>query len=241
MGNLVFLLLITNKFLDQRWYRLRIIAVIGVIFFMTIKGYGEIEKIPLSENTEKESNLLYYEENESAKTSSIEKRDFSLKVRDTNHQVREVILQERDIFNTYYKKPQDIDFMWPLKKIAVTSNWGGRVDPITGTEGSKHNGIDLAASIGTRVYSPESGIVRTARWIRGYGKTVIIDHGDGYSTRFAHLSSYNVKENDFVDRGSFIARTGNTGRSTGPHLHYEIRYEEEPLNPAEILGLKTTD
>ena len=213
------------------------IIILGVIFFMTIKGYGEVEPLSLKENNKVEINLTDQKDNESVRNNSTGVRDFSIEVRDTNYKVREVTLEKREIFNSYYRKPQDINFMWPLRKIAVTSNWGGRVDPITGTKTSKHNGIDLAASIGTRVYAPASGIIRTARWIRGYGKTVIIDHGDGYSTRFGHLSSYNVKENDFVDKGSIIAKTGNTGRSTGPHLHYEVRYEEQPLNPADFLGL----
>jgi murein DD-endopeptidase MepM/ murein hydrolase activator NlpD len=230
MGNSVFVLLTAKNVFSQGWYKLRLGTFISMLVLIFVKGYGGIEERPSMESLSSRRMV-------SARPESIEVRNIILSGRDTNYDVREITLEERVVFKAYQRKTQDLNFMWPLEEIAVTSNWGGRVDPITGSVGSKHNGIDLAASIGTRVYSPESGIVRTARWVRGYGKTIIIDHGNGYSTRFGHLSSYNVKEDDFVDRGSFIARTGNTGRSTGPHLHYEIRYEEKPLNPAEFLDL----
>lgn len=215
---------------------MRIGAVICVLVLFFIKSYGGIEGRPSLES----SRDIIYTSNRSTlstRPESIEVREIILSGRDANYEVREITLEERVVFKAYQRKTLELNFMWPLEEIAVTSNWGGRVDPITGKSGSKHNGIDLSAPIGTRVYSPESGIVRTARWVRGYGKTIIIDHGNGYSTRFGHLNSYNVKENDFVERGGFIARTGNTGRSTGPHLHYEIRYEEKPLNPVDFLDI----
>ncbi|WP_319370529.1 M23 family metallopeptidase [uncultured Ilyobacter sp.] len=215
---------------------MKIDAIIGILVLFFVKSYGSIEGRASLESL-RGVNYTNSRSIDSTRPESIEVRNVILSGRDAGYEVREITLEERVVFNAYQRKTQELNFMWPLEKIAVTSNWGGRVDPITGNEGSKHNGIDLAAPIGTRVYSPESGVVRTARWIRGYGKTIIIDHGNGYSTRFAHLSSYNIKEDDFVDRGSFIARTGNTGRSTGPHLHYEIRYEEQPLNPADFLDL----
>lgn len=123
------------------------------------------------------------------------------------------------------------DFLWPVEWQGVTSEWGYRVDPITGAEKAKHSGIDLRARIGTPVHAPATGIVRNAGWMRGYGRIVIIDHDNGYSTRFAHLDEYLVEVGDTVEKGHLIAKTGNTGRSTGPHLHYEIRRDESPLNP----------
>ena len=126
------------------------------------------------------------------------------------------------------------NFIWPIVWKGATSEWGYRKDPITGAKKVKHSGIDLRAGIGTPVYSPESGIVRSAGWMKGYGRIVIIDHENGYSTRFAHLNEYLVEIDQVVEKGNLIAKTGNTGRSTGPHLHYEVRKDEIPLNPLEF-------
>ena len=123
------------------------------------------------------------------------------------------------------------DFLWPLEWKGATSEWGYRRDPITGKEEIKHSGVDLRAGIGTPVYAPSEGIVRSAGWMKGYGRIVIIDHDNGYSTRFAHLDEYLVGRGDKVSRGELIAKSGNSGRSTGPHLHYEIRRDETAIDP----------
>lgn len=133
------------------------------------------------------------------------------------------------------------EYMWPIEWRGVTSQWGYRRDPITGKLKVKHSGIDLRAKIGTPVYAPAPGVVRVAGWLRGYGKIVILDHQGGYSTRFAHLDSFRVKSGDLVRMGERIAATGNTGRSTGPHLHYEIRKDEVALNPMEFKKGQETD
>lgn len=127
-----------------------------------------------------------------------------------------------------------LNFKWPIAWKGVTSPWGYRTDPITGKKVLKHTGIDLRASMRTPVYAPEGGKVRLAGWINGYGNTVIIDHGYGYSTLFGHLDSINVKNGQKIKKGTLIAKSGNTGRSTGPHLHYEIRYNNKPINPMEF-------
>lgn len=126
------------------------------------------------------------------------------------------------------------NFIWPIVWKGATSEWGYRKDPITGAKKVKHSGIDLRAGIGTPVHAPESGVVRSAGWMKGYGRIVIIDHKNGYSTRFAHLNEYLVEIGQIVEKGNLIAKTGNTGRSTGPHLHYEVRKDETPLNPLEF-------
>lgn len=123
------------------------------------------------------------------------------------------------------------DFLWPLEWQGITSEWGYRRDPITGREEKKHSGVDLRAGIGTPVYAPSQGVVRSAGWMRGYGRIVIIDHDNGYSTRFAHLDEYLVEMGDRVAKGELIAKSGNSGRSTGPHLHYEIRKDEVAVDP----------
>ncbi|NMM46926.1 M23 family metallopeptidase [Marinigracilibium pacificum] len=102
------------------------------------------------------------------------------------------------------------------------SGYGTRIDPHYGTR-RNHDGIDLAAPIGTPVYATGDGKVvkvKTNAW--GYGKEIIIDHGFGYKTRYAHLNKFLVKEGQKVTRGQQIAEVGNTGKSTGPHLHYEV-------------------
>ncbi len=134
------------------------------------------------------------------------------------------------VVSTEYRSTKP-EFLWPLEWKGATSEWGYRRDPITGKEEVKHSGVDLRAGIGTPVYAPSEGVVRSAGWMKGYGRIVIIDHENGYSTRFAHLDEYLVGAGDRVVRGELIAKSGNSGRSTGPHLHYEIRRDEVAIDP----------
>ncbi len=115
-----------------------------------------------------------------------------------------------------------------LKRTA--SGYGYRIDPIYKTT-KFHEGMDFAANTGTPVYATGNGRVIEARRKQGYGNTVIIDHGYGYVTRYAHLSKILVKPGQEVIRGEEIAKVGNTGKSTGPHLHYEVLYKGKPQNP----------
>lgn len=117
-----------------------------------------------------------------------------------------------------------------------TSGFGIRRDPFTGGTGY-HAGIDIAGPIGSPVISAKEGTVEVAGWYGGYGKCVIIRHQFGYETVYGHLSSVNVKEGSYVKAGQFIARLGNTGRSTGPHLHFEVRKWGRPTNPTRLAGL----
>jgi murein DD-endopeptidase MepM/ murein hydrolase activator NlpD len=115
-----------------------------------------------------------------------------------------------------------------------SSNFGYRIDPFTGLN-SFHEGIDFPAEVGTPVVAAASGKVVTAEWHPAYGKMVEIDHGNGMITRYAHASQLLVKEGDLVVRGQRIASVGSTGRSTGPHLHFEVRLNGTPQNPARFL------
>ncbi|MBB4035870.1 murein DD-endopeptidase MepM/ murein hydrolase activator NlpD [Dysgonomonas hofstadii] len=117
-----------------------------------------------------------------------------------------------------------------LKQMA--SGYGVRVDPIYGTA-RFHAGMDFSANIGTPVYATGNGVVTLADWKQGYGKCVMIDHGFGYETLYAHLNEYNVRVGQQVTRGEKIAEVGNTGKSTGPHLHYEVHVKGRPDNPAK--------
>ncbi|MDE2166167.1 MAG: M23 family metallopeptidase [Alphaproteobacteria bacterium] len=126
-------------------------------------------------------------------------------------------------------------FAAPLVHYEVSSHFGVRRDPFDG-EREFHTGIDLEANIGTPVHATAPGVVDFAGWDGGYGRMVEIDHGNGIHTRYGHLSRILVRAGDRVVRHERIGLVGNTGRSTGPHLHYEVRIDGRPLNPAKFLA-----
>lgn len=112
---------------------------------------------------------------------------------------------------------------------------GSIVSPFGSRSGRMHEGVDIAANTGAPVVAAESGRVISAGWNGGYGKCVEISHGDGVVTRYAHLSSFNVSVGQQVVRGQLIGRVGNTGRSTGPHLHFEVLVNGTPHNPSKFI------
>ncbi len=122
---------------------------------------------------------------------------------------------------------------WPVKGW-VTSDFGVRRDPFDGQR-RMHEGLDIATRTGTPVMATAAGIVREAGTDAGYGKAVVIDHGYGYSTLYAHNSRILVKVGQRVKRGEMVATAGNTGRSSGPHVHYEVRLNGAPVNPSKYL------
>jgi murein DD-endopeptidase MepM/ murein hydrolase activator NlpD len=118
----------------------------------------------------------------------------------------------------------------------VSSEFGRRVDPLTGAAGAMHNGLDLAVGTGTPVTAARSGVViRVAYSDIGYGVQLAISHGGGWVTLYAHLSRIYVREGDLVAQGDIVAASGNTGKSTGPHLHYEVIHNGIPQNPRGFL------
>jgi murein DD-endopeptidase MepM/ murein hydrolase activator NlpD len=123
--------------------------------------------------------------------------------------------------------------LWPTRGW-VTSDFGVRLDPYS-AERMMHRGLDIATPFGQPVYSPSDGTVVFAGTEGGYGKVLVIDHGYGVKTRFGHLSELFVKRGDAVKRGERVAAVGNTGRSTGPHLHYEVRVNGIPENPRKFI------
>ena len=116
----------------------------------------------------------------------------------------------------------------------LTDGFGGRSDPFTGEPGT-HNAIDISSAIGQAVRAPADGIVVKSEWANGYGNVIYISHGYGYSTRYGHLSSFAVRPGGRVKRGDVIGYVGSTGRSTGPHLHYEVRLNNNQVNPLEYI------
>jgi murein DD-endopeptidase MepM/ murein hydrolase activator NlpD len=115
-----------------------------------------------------------------------------------------------------------------------SSNFGYRIDPFNGQQ-SFHEGIDFPAEVGTPIVAAASGKVVSAGWHPQYGKMLEIDHGNGLMSRYAHTSKLLVGEGDLVVRGQQVAQVGSTGRSTGPHLHFEVRLNGVPQNPARFL------
>lgn len=119
--------------------------------------------------------------------------------------------------------------IWPVDGF-VTSNFGYRISPFTGAR-RFHKGIDIAAPRGTAVVAPADGRVTFADTDGAYGLSLEIDHGSGITTRYAHLHKFHAKVGDVVTRGTLIGEVGSTGRSTGPHLHYEVLINGVPTNP----------
>ncbi len=122
----------------------------------------------------------------------------------------------------------------PVKKLQITSHYGVRNDPFLNVA-AMHTGIDFAGKIGTSLYSTSAGKVIYAGGRGDYGLAVEVDHGMGFSTLYAHLSKISVKKGDIIDEGDRVGLAGSTGRSTGPHLHYEIRYNKRPFNPYSFV------
>jgi murein DD-endopeptidase MepM/ murein hydrolase activator NlpD len=124
--------------------------------------------------------------------------------------------------------------MWPTDVREITSPFGWRTHPIFGTS-IYHSGIDIGADYGDTVRAADGGVVIYADWMGGYGKAVIIDHGNGISTLYGHNSELLVSEGQRVRKGDPISRVGSTGYSTGPHLHFEVRQNGSPTDPMAYL------
>ena len=121
----------------------------------------------------------------------------------------------------------------------MASGFGYRRDPIYGTT-KFHEGMDFSAPVGTPVYATGDATVQSASWESGYGNMIVLNHGFGYTTRYAHLSDMVVRTGQSVKRGDLIGHVGNTGKSTGSHLHYEVRFRGAPQNPVHYYFMDLT-
>ena len=119
-------------------------------------------------------------------------------------------------------------------EIDLSSQFGVRVDPFLRIP-AMHTGLDFRGEIGDPIHATAAGTVTAAGWTGGYGKMVEIDHGNGLSTRYGHLSQIDVNVGDKIRIGQVVGRLGSTGRSTGPHVHYETRIDGEPVDPQKFL------
>ncbi len=140
---------------------------------------------------------------------------------------------ESELFNARLKSKR-LPTVLPVDAEFNVSGFGTRIDPITGQH-AQHEGIDFIAQPGTVIVAAAGGVVLAAEWHHQYGNMIEIDHGGDIVTRYAHASVTHVKPGEFVKRGQRIAEVGSTGRSTGPHLHFEVRFKGVAQNPARFL------
>ncbi|MPT47644.1 MAG: M23 family metallopeptidase [Sphingobium sp.] len=122
----------------------------------------------------------------------------------------------------------------PVDSLSLTSNFGARNDPFNGRV-RMHKGLDIRGPVGTPIYAAADGIINRSQWMNGYGNLIEINHGNDTATRYGHLSKLLVKPNERVRRGQLIGLMGSTGRSTGSHLHYEIRVAGVAINPEPFI------
>ena len=158
---------------------------------------------------------------------------------------REINL-ELSSYDLIYEKVQEninrisrIPSIRPVEGGYLNSTFGYRIDPIDNVR-RFHQGQDITVKSGTPIYAPADGVVKRAYYVGGFGNHVKIQHGSGYTTLFAHLSKIKVKHGQNVKRGDIIGYSGNTGRSTAPHLHYEIHHKGKPQNPLDYFFSEAT-
>jgi murein DD-endopeptidase MepM/ murein hydrolase activator NlpD len=128
--------------------------------------------------------------------------------------------------------------LWPVEG-RITSGFAERVDPFLG-EGAYHRGVDISTNYGRAVMAPADGVVEFADYQSRYGMLVIVQHANGFSTRYGHLSGFAVIPGQTIHRGDILGYVGMSGRATGPHLHYEVRINDNPVNPYSYLRQSAT-
>jgi murein DD-endopeptidase MepM/ murein hydrolase activator NlpD len=129
--------------------------------------------------------------------------------------------------------------IWPVEG-TLDSGFGGRRNPFGGAGYEFHSGQDIEAAWGAPVVAGAKGTVTFVGWQNGYGQLVVVDHGGGLTTRYGHLSHIDAELGQTVSRGQLVGKVGSTGRSTGPHLHYEVRINDEPVNPLQYLLMNSS-
>ena len=144
-------------------------------------------------------------------------------------------IERLDEANLYRMAAEKLPFSMPVRSaFRYTSGYGSRNDPINGGN-RMHEGTDFAAGVGTPIYATADGVVSHAGWSGGYGRLIKIQHEFGYETRYAHLSEIRVSVGQRISRGDRIGDMGNSGRSTGSHLHYEVRQSGRSTNPMTFI------
>lgn len=166
-------------------------------------------------------------------------KDSSIELRD-----KEIINKISNIYKAvddveYYREvAKAVPFGKPVWSYWVSSKFGARSDPFN-RKVTGHKGVDLAARMGNKIRIMAKGrVVKTEHSSKGYGNLVVVDHGNGFSTKYAHLSKVYVKEGEHLNVNDAIGEVGSTGRSTGPHLHYEVLYQGRPVDPMPFIQAK---
>ena len=147
-------------------------------------------------------------------------------------------LTNRSASLTEWVRMAQVPNLWPVEG-RITGSFGERQDPFNG-EGAFHRGIDISVGFGTRVLAPADGVVTFVGQESGYGRLIQIEHAQSISTRYGHLSAFAVTQGQHVTRGQVIGYVGMSGRSTGPHLHYEVWVHNSPVNPYKYLRISAT-
>lgn len=148
-------------------------------------------------------------------------------------------LRTANLTSLYHRYPRAwhtnvVPSIWPVEG-RLESYFGRRSDPFSG-EGAIHTGVDITAPMGAPVVASADGVAVYATWMSGYGRLVVIDHGSGYQTYYAHLSRFAIIPGEEVRQGEVIGYVGSSGRTTGVHLHYEVRFNGTPRNPSRFLA-----
>ncbi len=149
------------------------------------------------------------------------------------------IFDNIDDYNYYKEVIQYVPIGKPVWSYWVTSHYGTRNDPFTGKKAS-HKGVDLASMTGNKIKVKAKGKVTRSEYTSGYGNFVEVDHGNGFKTRYGHLNKIYVKKGQYLEFDDVIGEVGSTGRSTGPHLHYEILYQGHDINPMTFIKAKVS-
>jgi murein DD-endopeptidase MepM/ murein hydrolase activator NlpD len=143
--------------------------------------------------------------------------------------------QLKDAFDKNQVKLASTPSGWPVLGY-ITDGFGMRANPFGGGGAESHGGLDISAPFGTGIGATADGIVIFAGMAGGYGNVVVIDHGYGVTTRYAHMSRIDVKVGDHLTKGKQLGAVGSTGRSTAPHCHYEVRLQDRPVNPMSYIS-----
>ena len=147
------------------------------------------------------------------------------------------IFESYDDLEYYREVVQYIPIGKPVWSYWVTSQYGSRSDPFNGKR-ARHKGMDLASRTGNKIKVKAKGKVTRAEYAGGYGNLVVVDHGNGFQTKYAHMNKIYVKKGQYVEYDETLGEVGTTGRSTGPHLHYEVLYMGKNVDPMPFLKAK---
>lgn len=207
----------------------------GQKFIILKNKKGILHKVKKGETLEK----IAQKYSKNGVTLSLLKSVNDIRESDSIRPGENIFIPGATLSNREIKERSNPKWILPLKKSGskITSEFSKwRVIWINGKKYSgPHKGIDIANKLKTNIYASRKGIVKFVGYKTGYGRVVYINHGDGYESRYAHLLSYKVKKGQWVEQGQIIGKLGNTGRSTGPHVHFEIRYKKTAKNPRNYV------